>query len=124
MKTQLKSHLAGMDEEEIIQLVLDLYSVHNEVKVYLDCYMAPKEQTNLEECKQIIQQEFVLNPNGFPITRFSVCRKAVSDFKKLKPSADSIAELMVFYIETACRFAYGYRELWVQFCMQSSEILS
>ena len=78
--------------------------------------MAPKEQTKLEECKQIIQQEFVLNPNGLPNTRFSVCRKAVSDFKKLKPSADSIAELMVFYMETACQFAYDYRELWVQFC--------
>ena len=43
LKTQLKSHLAGMDKEEIIQLALDLYSVHNEVKDYLDCNMAPKE---------------------------------------------------------------------------------
>ena len=29
LNTQLKSHLAAMDKEEIIQLVLDLYSVHN-----------------------------------------------------------------------------------------------
>ena len=36
LKTQLKSHLVEMDKEEIIQLVLDLYSVHNEVKDYLD----------------------------------------------------------------------------------------
>lgn len=86
------------------------------MKEHIDCYMASREQVKLEEYKQIIQQEFILNPNGYPITRFSVCRKAVSDFKKLKPSVDSIAELMVFYMETACRFANEYRDLWLQFC--------
>ena len=88
-KTQLKTILSGMDKDDFIKMVLDLYSSRNEAKEYIDCYLVPKELPKLEEYKQIIQQEFVLNPNGFPITRFSVCRKAVSDFKKLKLSADS-----------------------------------
>ena len=50
-----------------------------------------------------------------PKTRFSVCRKALSDFKKLKPSEDSVAELMVFYMENACQFTYDYGDMWEQF---------
>ena len=44
-----------------------------------------------------------------------MCRKALSDFKKLKPSEDSVAELMVFYMENACQFTYDYGDMWEQF---------
>ena len=50
-----------------------------------------------------------------PQTRFSVCRKAVADFKKLKPSADALAELMVSYMEWATQFTYDYGDMWEQY---------
>ena len=87
----------SMDKSEIIKMVLELYSARKEAKEYLDFYAEPNEGQKLEE------------------TRFSVCRKALSDFKKLKPSEDSVAELMVFYMENACQFTYDYGDMWEQF---------
>ncbi len=93
----------SMDKSEIIKMVLELYSARKEAKEYLDFYAEPNEGQKLEEYKHIIREEFYPSRNREPKTRFSVCRKALSDFKKLKPSEDSVAELMVFYMENACR---------------------
>ena len=91
----------SMDKSEIIKMVLELYSARKEAKEYLDFYAEPNEGQKLEEYKHIIREEFYPSRNREPKTRFSVCRKALSDFKKLKPSEDSVAELMVFYMENA-----------------------
>ena len=98
----------SMDKSEIIKMVLELYSARKEAKEYLDFYAEPNEGQKLEEYKHIIREEFYPSRNREPKTRFSVCRKALSDFKKLKPSEDSVAELMVFYMENACQFTYDY----------------
>ena len=102
----------SMDKSEIIKMVLELYSARKEAKEYLDFYAEPNEGQKLEEYKHIIREEFYPSRNREPKTRFSVCRKALSDFKKLKPSEDSVAELMVFYMENACQFAYDYGDMW------------
>lgn len=102
----------SMDKSEIIKMVLELYSARKEAKEYLDFYAEPNEGQKLEEYKHIIREEFYPSRNREPKTRFSVCRKALSDFKKLKPSEDSVAELMVFYMENACQFTYDYGDMW------------
>lgn len=105
----------SMDKSEIIKMVLELYSARKEAKEYLDFYAEPNEGQKLEEYKHIVREEFYPSRNREPKTRFSVCRKALSDFKKLKPSEDSVAELMVFYMENACQFTYDYGDMWEQF---------
>ena len=80
-------------------MVLELYSARKEAKEYLEFYACPDEKGKLEEYKSIIREEFYPKKRREPQTRFSVCRKAVADFKKLKPSADALAELMVSYME-------------------------
>ena len=80
----------SMDKSEIIKMVLELYSARKEAKEYLDFYAEPNEGQKLAEYKHIIREEFYPSRNREPKTRFSVCRKALSDFKKLKPSEDSI----------------------------------
>lgn len=114
-KSKLKSILMSMDRERIIKLVLELYSARKEAQEYLDFYTEPDEYSKLNEYKHIIKEEFYPSRNSEPKTRFSVCRKAVSDFKKLKPSANTLADLMVFYMETVCRFTYDYGDMWEQF---------
>lgn len=115
-KLKLKTLLASMDKADVISLVLELYSARKEVKEYLDFYAAQDESAKLEEYKRVIREEFY--PAGRrrePGLRFSVCRKALSDFRKLKPSAGALAELMVFYMETACRFAYDKGDVWERY---------
>ena len=94
-KTTIKKLLQSMTKAEIIEVVLELYSARKEAKEYLEYYACPDENEKLEEYKSIIREEFYPKRRREPKTRFSVCRKAVADFKKLKPSADALAELMV-----------------------------
>lgn len=104
-----------MEKAEIIQLLLELYSARKEAQEYLDFFAVPNEQWKVEEYKRIIRKEFYPARNSDPKLRFSVCRKAISDFKKLKPSPVAMAELMVSYMEYACRFAGEMGDLWEQY---------
>lgn len=106
----------SMPKDEIIGVVLDMYDARKEAKEYLEFYANPDEDGKLEEYKKIITEEFYpAKSNKDPKTRFSVCRKAVSDYKKLKPSADKLADLMLCYVENACQFTYDYGDMWEQY---------
>ena len=96
-------------------MVIEMYDARKEAKDYLEYYASPDENSKLEEYKDIIRDEFYPEGRREPKTRFSVCRKAVADFKKLKPSADALAELMLSYMEYAIEFTYDYGDMWEQY---------
>ena len=114
-KASVKKHLLAMTKKDIIEMALEMYSASKEVKEYLEFLVCPNETGKLEEYKAIIKEEFYPKRRREPQTRFSVCRKAVSDFKKLKPSADALAELMVSYMEWATKFTADYGDMWEQY---------
>ena len=111
-KVLLKKKLASMPKAEIIGFVVDLYEAKKEAKEYLDYWMNPDEDAKLEEYMKIIRYEFYPPGNREPKTRFSLCKKAISDYKKLKPSAGAVAELMLCLVENACRFTADYGDMW------------
>ena len=113
-KAQLKKYLLRLTKEQVIDVVLELYEARKEVKEYLDFYVNPNDDAKLEEYKKIIYNEFYPN-RGEPKCRFSICRKAVSDFKKLKPHPACIADLMLFYIETGVSFTVEDGDMWDQY---------
>lgn len=114
-KTSVKNMLLAMTKKDIVDMVLEMYSARKEAQEYLEFYANPNETSKLEEYKAIIKEEFYPKRRREPQTRFSVCRKAVADFKKLKPSADALAELMVSYMEWATAFTFDYGDMWEQY---------
>ena len=114
-KARLKKHLNTLDKFQIIEMVMELYDVRKEAREYLDYYINPNESSELEKFKKIVLKEFDDNVCRNPQCRFSVCRKALSDFKKLAPSADTLAEAMVFYIERVYEFSFCSGDLWEQY---------
>ena len=114
-KTTIKKLLQSMTKDEIIGLVLELYSAKEEAKEYLEYYACPDEEGKLEEYKAIIREEFYPVRRRDPQLRFSVCRKAVADFKNFKPSKNAIAELMVSYMEWVFQLAHEYGAMWEDF---------
>ena len=83
-----------MPKEEIIGIVLEMYDARKEAKEYLDFYANPDEDGKLEEYKKIITEEFYPSRGRQePKTRFSVCRKAVSDYKKIEAFSRQIGRL-------------------------------
>ena len=107
--------LTSMSKEEVINVVMELYSARKEAKEFLDYFANPDEKKELEKFKKIVLKEFDDDISRKPKCRFSVCRKALSDFKKLSPSADTIAEAMVFYVERVCEFSFYAGDLWEQY---------
>lgn len=114
-KSQVKKLLAGMSKEEVINVVLELYDARKEARDYLDYFVNPDEAGELEKFKKIVLKEFDDNGMRMPPCRFSVCRKALSDFKKLAPSTETLAEAMVYYVERVYEFSFCIGDLWEQY---------
>ena len=114
-KAQLKKQLNSLEKSQIIEMVMELYDARKEAKEYLEFYVNPDEKKELEKFKEIVFKEFGDDGVHDPKCRFSVCRKALSDFKKLAPSEDAIAEAMTYYVELVCKYSFEAGDLWEQY---------
>ena len=84
-KARLKKHLQALPKERVIEIMLELYDARKEAKDYLEFYLAPDSNAELEKCKKTIRQEFFPTRGFSEKPSFSKCRKVISDFQKLKP---------------------------------------
>lgn len=109
-KAQLKKYLFVLNKEQIIEVILELYDVRKEAKEYLEFYLNSNEDEKLKKYKRIICGEF-FPKRGEPKCRFNVCRKAISEFKKLKPHPACLANLMLYCIETGCEMTSMYGDV-------------
>jgi hypothetical protein len=116
-KTQLKKELQKLSKEQLIEQIAELYSLYKPVKEYFQSFLNPEGiQELFEKYKTVIINEFypTAKTRG-PKLRFSVAKKAISDFSVLKPSPKMLAELMVTLAENACKFTYNYGDMSEQY---------
>ncbi len=106
---ELKKELIKFDNKQLIELIVDLYKKNKPVAEYLDFYINPNENEKFLQYKQKVFEAF------FPKRGYNYSlkdgKKAISDFKKLKPSPDLIADLMLFYVETGVQFTKTYGDI-------------
>ena len=111
-KAKLRKKLEGLPKENIIRVVMTLYDASKEARRYLDFYAEPNSKNECEHFKHIIRQEF-FPTRGLPKDpSFATCRKAISDFKKMKPLPYDLADLMLFYTETGCEHTMAFGDMW------------
>lgn len=113
-KTEVKKYIKSLERDSLEELIMDLYSARKEAKEYLEYVVKPNDKGKLEEYRDIITNEF-FPKRGEGKMRFSVCRKAVSDFKSLDPAPEFLADLMLYIPECACEIANDWGDLWEQF---------
>jgi hypothetical protein len=115
-KSTLKQHLQSLTKEQVIDFILQVYDSVKPAKEFMEYFLNSNEKEMFEKYRKIIIQEFYPNTKSFnPKTRFSVCKKAIADFRALKPSPDILADLMITLPETACRFTYEFGDMWEQY---------
>ena len=115
-KLTLKKHLQSMSKEHVIEFVLEVYRNNKPTKAYMDYLLNPNEKEMLEKYRKVIIEEFYPNKRTFdPKTRFSICKKAISEFRSLKPDPELLADLMLTLPEMACQFTNEYGDMWEQF---------
>ena len=108
-KTEVRKYVKSLGKETLVELIMDLYSIHKETQDYLEYTIRPDDNAKLEEYKAIIKQEFYPKRGDGKI-RFPVCRKAVKNFKALDPSAFLLADLMLCIPEYAAEIADDWGE--------------
>lgn len=104
-KKALKKYVGELTKEQLEEQVLDLYDRLKEVKQFYNFVFNPNEKKRLEECKFKIQKEYFPLNKRKPKKRRSVAQKCIKEFLKLGLESHSIADLMLFNIETALLFS-------------------
>lgn len=105
-----------MPKELIIKFVLEVYQHNKQTKEYIEYLLNPNEKEMLEKFREIVMNEFYPKKNKHdPKLRFSVCKKAISEFRSLKPAPALLAELLITFPETACKFAHECGDMCEQY---------
>ena len=108
-KRELKKELESFDKKKLINLICDLYDKNKSVKEYLEYFVNPDEEEALNSYKVKVREAFYPK-RGFGF-KISVGKKAISDFRKLKPSPDSLIDLMMYYVECGVEFTNDYGDI-------------
>ena len=120
-KAALKKHLISLTNGQIVETVLEMYDTLKPAKEYLEYFMNPNEQELFEKHKAVIVREFY--PTGKytePKTRFSIAKKAIADFRAMKPSPELLGNLMLTLPEMACKFTFDYGDMSEQYYESAS----
>ena len=110
-KADVRKYVKSLDKDSLVELVMELYSARKEVKEILEYKISPDEDSKLEDYKEIILKEF-FPMRGYGQLRFSVCKKAIKEFRQLNPSPAAVADLMLYFVECATEYSSEVGDLW------------
>lgn len=108
-KRELKKELLRFEKTQLIDLISDLYEKNKSVKEYLDYYLNPNEAEILKTYKTKVLEAFYPK-RGFGF-KLSIGKKAISDFRKLKPSIESLIDLLLYYVEIGVEFTREFGDI-------------
>ena len=103
-KRSLKKYLTTLNEEQLRDQVMHLYSTFKDVKVYFDFVFNPKEDKLINEGKEKIANEYFPVKRRKPRARRSVAQKYIKHFLTLGVNPVQIADLMWYNLEIATTF--------------------
>jgi hypothetical protein len=110
-RRELRKHLQGLTQEQLINHLLHLGESFKDVQAYLQNVAHPADdETVRARYRQIIQNEF-FPAHGLGHARLAVARKAVTDYRKVAASADGAADLMLAYVEAGVQFTRTYGDM-------------
>jgi hypothetical protein len=107
--TDIKKELKKLDKDKLIHIVADLYKKNKSVREFFDFYVNPNEKELFEKYRDKVFEAFYPK-RGFNY-KLKDGKQAISDFKKLGASADLLADLMLFYVETGVKFTNDFGDI-------------
>ena len=106
--TELKKQLNAMDKAELISMLCKLYKANRQCQAILDVEMcgASAEAPIIESCRKKIHDAFF----GRQLS-LKNARAVISDFRKASQNKESIADLMLYYVECGVEFTNLYGDI-------------
>jgi hypothetical protein len=109
--TELKRYLKDRSREELVLEITGLFRGFPHVREYYAAKIGPDGlRRSLARAKKVIENEF-FPERGFGKARFTVAKKAIAEFTRLSASPESIADLMLFTVETGIEFTRTYGDI-------------
>ncbi|HMG09810.1 MAG TPA: DUF6155 family protein [Mucilaginibacter sp.] len=105
----VKRELKKLEKDKLIDLIADLYGKNKSVKEFFDFYLNPNEIKMFDKYRDKVFVAFYPK-RGFNYS-LKEGKQAISEFKKLGPSSDLIADLMLFYVETGVQFTNDFGDI-------------
>ncbi len=106
-KRELRKYLAGQSAEQLQEQVVNLYEKFKEVKGYYDFVFNPQEEKRAGEARAKILNEYFPVKSKRARMRRTVAQKYIKQFQLLGVDAAVTADIMLFHLETAQRYASG-----------------
>lgn len=107
--TDIKKELKKIDKNKLIDLVVELYKKNKSVKEYFDFYVNPNEKELFIKYRDKVFEAFY--PKRGYTLKLKDGKQAISDFKKLGPSQELIADLMLFYVEVGVHYTNNFGDI-------------
>lgn len=117
---EIKNELRKFDKAKIIELIADLYKKNKSVKEYFDFFVNPNENELSKKYRDKIFDSFYPK-RGF-ILKLKDAKQAIADFKKLEPSTELLADLMLFYVECGVKFTNDFGDIDEKFYVSAEKI--
>jgi Family of unknown function (DUF6155) len=115
-KPALKKELSKFTKAQLVSHILDLYGNNKSIKEFYDFHLHPQDEQELvKKYKKLIRKEFNVENPMKSTEKFSVAKRAISDFKNLQPSLESLADVMLYLPESACELTALYGDFSEQF---------
>lgn len=105
-KTQLKKFLVHLDQEQLKDLIVELYDARPEAKDYLDFYVRPDIDARLEKARNLISKEVRRTQRGYARPRVTKIKRYIRDITSLNPGIEFSIEIMTFAFEALCSQAH------------------
>lgn len=102
----VKKELNKLGKDKLVALVAGLYKKNKFVKEFLDFYVNPNEREMFDKYRDKVFEAFYPS-RGYNL-KLKAGKQAIADFKKLEPSPDLVADLMLIYVETGVKFSNDF----------------
>lgn len=108
-KRNFKKEIESFDKKQLLGLIMDVYTKNTSAKEYLDFLFNPNDVEVLKSYKLKVREAFY--PKRGYGCKLSKGKKAISDYRKLNPTPDSLIDLLLCYVESGVDFTNDYGDI-------------
>lgn len=92
-KVALRKELSGMSKEQLMTLILDLYSARPQAKEYFEFFLDPDENALFDKYMKLIDKEVYRTKRGMMCGRVSIINNYIKDFASFGVSPSLVIDM-------------------------------
>ncbi len=104
-KSKLKKELTGMTQEQVTDLLLQLYESNKEAKAWLDFYLNPDIEALSEKYRKQIHLKCYGRSGKARRPKMRDCNQLIKSFSQIVQDSIPVSDLMLYFMEEITRVA-------------------